>query len=339
MTAPSPPGPVLVFGAGAVGCWIGGCLRAAGVPITFVGRPRVLQALRTHGLTLTDLDGGRRHIPAGDLDPAESVPAGIRPALVLLCVKSGATAAAARTLAAAVPAGTVVVSMQNGISNAAIAQAHALPLTVRAGVVGFNVAELAPGHVHRGTSGELAAQDAAALQAWTAVFAAAGLPLTLHTDLAPLQWGKLLLNLNNAVNALSGLPLREQLLQRDYRLCVAALMAEALAAMRAAGITPQRLAPLPPRWLPAVLRLPTPLFRVVAARMLRIDAKARSSMADDLAADRVTEIDALNGEVLRLAQAHGVAAPVTQRSIDLVRTWPQRRQPMSGPALRAALGV
>lgn len=339
MTTPAPPGPVLVFGAGAVGCWIGGCLRAAGVPVTFVGRPRVLQALRAHGLTLTDLDGGRRSVAADKLDLSESVPDGSTPSMVLLCVKSGATAEAARTLARSLPAGTLVVSMQNGVANAALAQAHALSLTVRAGVVGYNIAELAPGHYHRGTTGELAAQDAPALHAWTGVFAAAGAPLSLQADLAPLQWGKLLLNLNNAVNALSGQPLRNQLLQRDYRMCMAALIAEALTAMRAAGIRPQRLTPLPPAWLPTVLRLPTPLFRVLAARMLRIDAQARSSMADDLAAGRGTEVDALNGEVVRLAQAHGVPAPLNQRTVELVRRWPERRQPMSGPVLRAALGV
>ena len=339
MTTPAPPGPVLVFGAGAVGCWIGGCLRAAGVPVTFVGRPRVLQAVRTNGLALTDLDGGRRTMAAAELDLAESVPDGCTPSLVLLCVKSGATADAARTLDRALPAGTLVLSMQNGIGNAALAQAHALSLTVRAGVVGFNVAELAPGHYHRGTTGELAVQDAPALGAWVPVFAAAGAPLKLHTDLAPLQWGKLLLNLNNAVNALSGLPLRVQLLQRDYRLCMAALIGEALAAMRAAGIEPQRLTPLPPGWLPAVLRLPTPLFRVLAARMLRIDAQARSSMADDLVAGRITEIDALNGEVVRMARTNALSAPANERVIELVRAWPQRPQAMTGPALRAALGL
>jgi 2-dehydropantoate 2-reductase len=258
---------------------------------------------------------------------------------VLLCVKSGATAEAARELQRALPPGSTVVSMQNGIGNAAAAQAAAPSLRVVPGVVGCNVAALEPGRFHRGTSGELAAQDTPALRAWTAVFAAAGLPLALHVDLAPLQWGKLLLNLNNAVNALSGLPLRAQLLQRDYRLCTAALMDEALRALHAAGIRPRRLTPLPPAWLPAVLRLPTPLFRRLAARMLRIDAQARSSLADDLAAGRTTEVDVLNGEVLRLAQAHGLTAPVNARAIELVRAWPQGPAPLSGAALRAALGV
>ena len=333
------PGPVLVFGAGAVGCWIGGCLQAAGVPVTFVGRPHVLDALRAHGLTLTDLDGGRRDVAPAALQLALEVPEGSRPALVLLCVKSGATAEAAAPLARRLPAGTQVVSTQNGVSNAALAQAHALPLTVRAGMVPYNVAALAPGHYHRGTSGTLAAHDDAALRPWAPVFAAAGVPLQLHADMNPLLWGKLLLNLNNAVNALSGLPLRAQLLQRDYRVCMAALIEEALTALQAASIAPARLTPLPAAALPVVLRLPTPLFRLLAARLLRIDAKARSSMADDLARGRPTEIDALCGEVMRLAQAHGVTAPVNARIADLVRAWPGDRRTRSGAELRADLGL
>ncbi len=335
----APPGPALVFGAGAVGCWIGGCLQAAGVPVTFVGRVRVLDALRAHGLTLTDLDGGRRHLATDALQLSEAIPDGCRPALVLLCVKSGATAEAAAMLARSLRAGTLVVSMQNGVNNAAIAQAHAQALAVRAGMVPFNVVELAPGGYHRATSGTLAAQDDPALRVWQPWFAAAGAPLQLHADLTPLLWGKLLLNLNNAVNALSGQPLRAQLLQRDYRVCMAALIDEALAAFRAAGITPARLTPLPPAALPFVLRLPTPLFRRVAARLLRIDATSRTSMADDLSRGRPTEIDALCGEVVRLAKANGLPAPVNERIAELVRAWPRDPRPRDAATLRAELGL
>ena len=336
---PTNPGPVLVMGAGAVGCWIGGCLAAAGVAVTFVGRARVLGALREHGLALTDLDGGSRALAAGSVSLAEAPPPGTAPSLVLLCVKSGATAEAADELARALPAGTPVVSMQNGISNATLARAHAPRLTVLPGMVAFNVVELGPGRYHRGTSGALAAQDHAALRAWQPVFAAAGAPLELHADLAPLQWGKLLLNLNNPVNALSGLPLRAQLLQRDHRVCMAALIAEALSALHAAGIAPAKLTPLPPAALPMALRLPTPIFRLLAFRMLRIDAKARSSMANDLMQGRATEIDALCGEVVRLARDHGTTAPVNERISELVRAWPRDPRPLSGAQLREALGL
>ena len=333
------PGAVLVMGTGSIGGWLGGRLQAAGASVHFVGRPRILVALARHGLTLTDRDGGRQHLPGASLQLHPVVPAGLAPGLVLLCVKSGATADAAHELGQRLPAGTLVLSMQNGIHNGAIAQAAAPGLRVLPGMVPYNVAELGPGHLHRGSDGGLAAQDHPALRPWLPLLAAAGLSLALHADLQPVQWGKLLLNLNNAVNALSGLPLRDQLLDRDLRCCTAALIEETLALLASAGITPARLSALAPARIPMVLRLPTPLFRVVAARMLRIDAQARSSMADDLALDRPTEVDAIQGEVLRLAERVGSYAPRNASIADLVEAWPDHPQPMRGPALRYALGL
>ena len=332
-------GPVLVMGAGAIGCFLGGSLQLAGASVTFVGRRRVLDDLRQHGLRLTDLDARDQTLAADALVLADSVPASAKPALVLLCVKSGATAEAAASLAKSLPPGTPVLSMQNGATNAETARRAAPALRVLAGMVPFNVAQLAPGHFHRGTTGALAAQDDPALAPWPAVFGAAGLTLELHPDLRGIQWAKLLLNLNNPVNALSGLPLRAELLDRDFRLCLAALQEEGLNALRAASIEPARLTSLPPAWVPSVLRLPTPLFRVLASRMLRIDANARSSMADDFALGRSTEIDALCGEVARLARAYGTSAPLNERMTSLVKAWPANAKTYGGAELKRTLGL
>ena len=333
------PGEVLVMGAGTIGCFIGGRLAAAGVPVTFVGRPRVLDKLAAHGMTLTDMDGAKHKLPAAGLQLSEQVPPGARPALVLLCVKSGATTEAAGELAFALPAGTTVVSLQNGISNCAAASQTGPSLNVRAGMVPYNVAEIGPGAFHRGTPGRLAAEDDAALHPWLAVFARAGVPLDLHPDLLPVQWGKLMLNLNNSVNALSGLPLRDELMQRGYRRCFASLIDEALSILNVAGIEPAQVAAVPARRLPGVLRLPDWLFRIVAARMLRIDAKARSSMADDLALGRRTEIDSLSGEVVRLAQEHGLSAPRNARMVALLEAWPHQPKRWTARQLQDALGL
>jgi 2-dehydropantoate 2-reductase len=332
---PAAPGAILVMGAGTIGCFVGGRLQAAGADVKFVARPRMAALLRGHGLTLTDMDHTPAQLPASQLQvlDAPTAPA----ALVLLCVKSGATAEAARQLAAALPAGTPVLSLQNGVSNAELGAEVAPALQWLPGMVAFNVAEQGPGHFHRGTAGVLAAQSQAALSAWLPLFERAGLPLHLHADLRPVLWGKLLLNLNNPVNALSGLPLRAQLLNRDYRRVLAALQTEALDALQAAGITPARLSPLPPQRLPSVLRLPTWLFKRVAARLLRIDDKARSSMADDLRLGRTTEIDALCGAVVRLAQSKAGLAPCNARMLSLLSA--PKPQPLSGPAMRLALGL
>ncbi|CAM4119123.1 2-dehydropantoate 2-reductase [Roseateles saccharophilus] len=333
---------VLVMGAGSVGCYVGGLTQLAGVPVHFVGRPRVLAGLRRNGLRLTDQDGLDRSIPALELRLHDEPPAGLRPDLVLLCVKSGATAEAATALGLTLPQGTPVVSLQNGIGNADLARATTPQLHWHAGMVPFNVAELAPGHYHRGTGGALAVEasaDDTALAAWQTALARIGMRLDLHANLAPVQWGKLLLNLNNPVNALSGRPLRDELLQRGYRRVLAALQEEALDLLDAAHRPVAQLTALPPRRLLALLRMPTLVFRLAAARMLRIDAKARSSMADDLAQGRTTEVDALCGEVVRLAESLHRAAPLNARMKALVQAWPQRRQAYSPDELLQALNL
>jgi 2-dehydropantoate 2-reductase len=136
---------------------------------------------------------------------------------------------------------------------------------------------------------------------------------------------------------LSGLPLRAQLMDRGYRQCLAALQAEALALLHTAGIQPAQVSALPPHRIPALLRLPSPLFRLIAARMLRIDPKARSSMADDLTQGRATEIDALCGEVTRLAESQGLTAPINARMVGLVKAWPQQPVSMTSDAMKKAL--
>jgi 2-dehydropantoate 2-reductase len=336
--SPDPQRPVWVLGAGSIGCYVGGCLQAAGQAVVFIGRARILNALRQRGLRLTDLDGADRHVDAASLLLRESPPTLDTPGLVLLCVKSGATTQAMQSVRH-LPRGTPVLSLQNGVGNASLAQSAAPHLKVLAGMVPFNVAEQAPGHFHRGTSGQVAAQDDAVLRPWCAAFANAGLALALHADMRGVQWAKLLLNLNNPVNALSGLPLKQQLLDHGFRRITAALQTEGLGALRAAGIAPAQLTPLPAHRVPTVLRLPTPLFRLVAARMLKIDAAARSSMADDLAWGRGTEIDALCGEVLRLAERHSVAAPLNQKMVALVQQWPQHKTRYSAAALAKALAA
>jgi 2-dehydropantoate 2-reductase len=254
-------------------------------------------------------------------------------------VKSGSTGEAAIELGKALPAGTPVLSLQNGVGNVDTIRAAAPALDAIGGLVPFNVAATGAGHFHRGTSGRLASADHPAMQAWQPVFERAGMPIDLHADMRSMQWGKLLLNLNNPVNALSGLPLREQLLDRGFRVVLAALVKEALRVLARARIDPAPLTPLPMTWLPSVLRLPTPLFRRVAARMLQIDEHARSSMADDLALGRYTEIDALCGAIVRLAEGLNCPAPLNARIAGLIREQSVVPHRYDAARLKEALGI
>ena len=340
---------VLVMGAGAVGCYLGGLLQASGQSVVYVGRPKVLERLTSHGLALSDLDGRLDTIAPGDLRLFSDLTSALGsvgdqwsvepPVVTLLCVKAGSTLSAAQLLESSLPVGSLVVSMQNGIGQAALAQSVAPSLCFLDGMVSFNIANLGEGRYHRGTAGFLAATDHPALRPVAEAFRAQQLKLRLEGDMRPIQWGKLLLNLNNPVNALSGMPLREELMQAGYRRCLAALQEEALQVLRAAAIEPAQLTAVTPQAFLRVLRLPTFLFRLVARQALKIDAKARSSMADDLSTGRLTEIAWLCGEVERLAQSVGLQAPLNARMQALVEAWPQRGAPYSPGQLAGALGV
>lgn len=306
---------IAVFGAGAIGCWLGARLAAGGADVTLIGRARVVDEL-ARGVTVSDLDGTTRTVRV----PATTEPAAADAAeLVLVTVKSAQTAEAGATLAAHLAPGATVISLQNGVRNAELLRAALPGHRVLAGMVPWNVVRRAPGAYHRGTSGTLMIEDAPGVELLVGAAHAAGVTIEARAEIRAVQWAKLVMNLNNAVNALSGLPLAEQLGRRDLRRVVAAAQREALGLLAAAGQPLARLTPLPPAWMPRVLELPDWMFRRVAKRMLAIDPLARSSMQDDLTAGRATEIDQLQGEVLALAARLGRPAPVNAELVRLIR--------------------
>jgi len=315
---------LVVLGAGAIGAYVGGSLRAQGVTVTLVSRGRMHDRIASHGIHLTGLNGVDQRFAASDF---EHLHAGERDAirraveradLVLVTVKAHDLTAVADRLADCVPPSALVCCFQNGIAPEQALRAALPGARVVAGVVPFNVAVLPAGRLHRATSGDLIVQAGEAWAPWRRAFRTAHLPLLERDDMHAVQWGKLLLNLNNAVNALSGLPLKAQLERAEYRRVTAALIDEALGVLNAARVQPARVGRLPPRLLPKALRLPDVLFRRLAAGMLRVDPEARSSMWDDLEAGRVTEVDGLNGAVVELADRVGAGAPLNRAMRDLV---------------------
>lgn len=345
---------IIILGAGAIGCYVGGRLAAAGERVTLVGRPRTTEPLALSGLTVTDLQGFKAHV-AADLKPDSalqqiSVASNLKLAcsnmgikasettVVLLCVKGGATTAAAQELADCCPAGTVIVSLQNGVDNVARISKVAPHMTVLAGMVPYNVVMKSATHVHRATMGQIYIEQSEVTAELVAKLNAAGLKANASSDMRSVQWGKLLLNVNNPINALSDLPLREQLLNRDFRYVFATLQHEALTAMKKAGIEPKQLAAVEPHIMPMLLKLPNWIFTRLAKKMLRMDASARSSMWDDVQHGRTTEIDDLCGAVVRLAQNVGTPAPCNATMCRLISAHSKGHR-FTGRELRKALKI
>jgi len=207
-------------------------------------------------------------------------------------------------------------------------------------VVPFNVVKTGPGHFQQTSSGQLLWPQCNdnKLSYLAAIFRQHGLGILSCADMRAVEYGKLLLNLNNALNAVSGLPLKQQLLQADLRQVLAAAMQEWLLVCQKLQIKPQAITALPNHLLPALLRLPTWLFKLLARQMLSIDDAARSSMWDDIQAGRRTEVMYLNGAVVRLGIETGVPTPVNSAIVELIKHLEQGEQlNMSPEALRQHL--
>ncbi len=326
-------------GAGAIGCFVGGLLAAAGQPVTLLVRPRIAAEIRAHGLTLTDQDGMAMNLPAAAVDLSEDPRVLARADVVLVTVKSRDTADIGALVDAHAPLGATVISLQNGVSNAGLLRSALPGHDVRAGMVPFNVVPMGQGCYHRAVDGDIVIEAGPGDMA--ARLAVEGLACTETRDIEAVQWGKFLLNLNNALNALSGLPLQAQLKNRAWRRLMADQWTEALGVLSAQGIRPAASTPVPVRFIPWVLRLPTPLFTRVAAAMIRIDPQARTSMAHDLMEHRPTEIDALQGEVVRRGRAVGRPTPINAMVMDVIETAETAREGLphlSAQALRAEIG-
>ncbi len=307
----------MIAGAGAIGCFVGGLLAHAGQRVSFLGRPRILGALHKDGLRLSDYAGLDVSLASGTLDLHDSSEVLEQADLILVCVKSAATPQIAREIATHAPAHAVIVSLQNGMGHAQTLQ-DALPdHDIRAGMVPFNVVPQADGHFHRATSGYIVSGDGSADVA--DILSVESLQVTQSAQIEAIQWGKLLLNLNNAPNALSGLTLHAQLLDRAWRRIMADQMAEALRVLRAHGCEIQATTPVPVGLVPHVLRLPTPLFRRVAAKMLTIDPTARTSMAHDLAAGRITEVAALQGRMIEMGAQKSIPTPLCSTLMEAIQ--------------------
>jgi 2-dehydropantoate 2-reductase len=335
----------VILGTGAIGSYIGGRLVVSGATVSFVGRKHSLDALASQGLLITDLDGLNQHIRPEALHLWQSLAqmgaeasrkASEESAVILVCVKGGATETVAHDIQQFCRPGSTVVSLQNGVENVARLRKYAPGMRVLAGMVPYNVVLKSPSHAHRATSGTLLIEQDAASLALAPILTGAGLDTELRSDMLEVQWGKLLLNLNNPINALSNLPLKPQLEDRNYRRVLAILQLEALDILAAAGIQPAQVGKAPPRLLPKILKLPNWLFKRAAASMLKMDASARSSMSADLFSGRPTETDDLCGAVARLAASLGKAAPANSAMLTLIKNY-QPDQQWSGAKLLAAV--
>ncbi|MBD1999280.1 2-dehydropantoate 2-reductase [Leptolyngbya sp. FACHB-541] len=309
-----------ILGAGSIGTYIGAHLIRAGLDTVLVGRKKLAHEIQENGLRITNYRGTDFHLALQQVKYSTEIESLAGRDIVLVTVKSAATEESVTRLKPVLPAGKTVVSFQNGVRNAEVLRSILTEAHVLAGMVPYNVVWNSPAHFHCGTSGTLVIEEQGNISHTVlSGLRQAGLMAKTHADLSGILWGKLIFNLNNAINALAGIPLREEISDLGYRKIIAAAMREALMVLKQSRIRPTGSGGMQPNVAPFILSLPNFLFLRVASRMIQIDPQARSSMWQDLQQGKKTEIDFINGEIVTLAQKNGLAAPINDKVTTLIK--------------------
>lgn len=298
---------VAVIGAGAVGCYYGGLLLKAGHDVTFIGRPAHVDAINAHGLLL-DTQGFKGHLPAKAATDAAALAS---PDLVLFCVKSADTEEAGRSLAGRLRPEASILSLQNGVDNPqrlrAIIGHPVIPAVVYVG------SEMAgPGHVRHHGGGALVIGASPESEALAQTLQAAGIGTTIAGDIEATLWSKLVINCAfNALSAVAGIPYGPMLEVEGVRDVVASAVQEAVMVARASGVA------MPDDILEQILKIPAAM------------PNQMSSTAQDVARGKPSEIDFLNGYVVRKGAELGIATP-TNQALQVMVKLAERRNQISG---------
>ncbi|MFC0338458.1 ketopantoate reductase [Kushneria avicenniae] len=292
---------IAIMGAGAVGCYYGALLARAGHSITLIGRSAHVEAISRSGLILETTAGCETF----DVMASQNVAALKDAELVLFCVKSSDTETAGALMAPMLAGSAVVLSLQNGVDNAerlsAIVRREVIPVVVYAAVT-----MAGPGHVRHHGRGELALGASPMSESLVPLFQQANIGASFAEDVTAMLWAKLVINCAwNAVSAITQQPYGALMAVGGMREVVTAVVRECQRVAQASAVT-----------------LPDDIER---ATLTIADSMAgqRSSTAQDLARARPSEIEHLNGFIVRQAKVHGIETPINHTLLVLVRALEQ----------------
>ena len=291
MASTSPSLSVAVLGAGAVGCFYGGMLARAGHRVTLIGRPQHVQAIQANGLRMQTLSFDEA-VPLAASTEASAV---ADADLVLFAVKSTDTETAGAQMREHLQPGALVLCLQNGVDNAERLRAVLPGVDVAAAVVYVATEMAGPGHLRHHGRGELVIEPSPTSDVVARTLIAAGVPTEVSDNVRGALWAKLILNCAyNALSAVGRIPYGELVQRPGVRDVMRDVVAECRAVAAADGVN-----------------LPGDVDAAVR-RIAETMPSQFSSTAQDLMRGKPSEIDFLNGYVVRRGDALGVPTPANR---------------------------
>ena len=306
-----------IFGVGSIGCYLGAKLSLAGLNTTLICREKVkADILENHGIHITDYLGNSDSVIPNqlltDISPQNFD-------ILFVTLKCHQINDAIEDILTLLSPKTHVIFMQNGLGSLDSIKDKLVKINFSLGITPFNVLKQKGSRYHKGTEGKFLFEEIPLTQQIKSALSQIGDDCELHQNMEPVIYGKLLLNLNNALNAIADLPIKQELEDSRLRHVLADAMSEWLEIAQNLNISLFQFTAVRPVLLPKILKLPNWLFKLVAKKMLDIDPLARSSMWEDIHAKQKTEIAYLNGAVVSYGQKYGKPTPVNWAICDAIR--------------------
>lgn len=308
-----------VIGLGAIGGIIGGLLTKSGEKVILIGKKNQSEEISKKGLKINGINNSilvkNVHVSTDFSLISESD-------VIIICVKSQDTENVANELKKYIKKSAFIVSLQNGVRNSKIIK-EITGNRVFSGVVLFNALYIKPGEVTLTLKGGLIIETDSLykeeLESFIKLLTKSGIESRLDANIEGYLWSKLIVNLQNAVTALTGQTIKESLINKDSRATIIATMKEGLNILQKSKTPYKTLPDIDPKVTIRRLTILNSVLLKLGSRILKLNANARGSMWQSLYRKRQTEIDYINGEIVNLAKKHNLESPINKKLVELVK--------------------
>ncbi len=308
-----------VIGLGAVGSIIGGLLAKSGEEVILIGKTNQVEEIRNKGIKINGLNNS---IHVDNVEVSTDLSLVSDSDVIIICVKSQDTQNLAEELNKFIKKSTIIISLQNGVRNSKILK-EVTGNTVFSGIILFNALYNNPGDVTLTLKGGLILETNSLykekVEGFIKVLNEYKIETILETNIQGFLWSKLVVNLQNAVTALTDQTIKDSIVNKDSRAIIIATMKEGLDILQKSKIPYKTLPDIDPKITIRRLKILNSVLLKFGSKILKLNKTARSSMWQSLYRGRPTEIDYINGEIIDLAKNHDLKAPINKKLVELIK--------------------
>jgi len=308
-----------VIGLGAIGSVIGGILAKSDEKVILIGKKNQVEEINKKGLKINGLNNSifvEKVHASSDLTLIKDSD------VVIICVKSQDTKNLADELKKFIKKSALIISLQNGVRNSKILR-EKTGNSVISGIILFNALYVKPGEVKLTLKGGLILETnnfyKDTIKDFSEILGKFKIESKIVTNIEGYLWSKLIVNLQNAVTALTGQTIKESLIDKDSREIIIAAMDEGLQILKKSGIPYKSLPDIDPKITIRRLKILNSTLLKLGSRILRLNENARGSIWQSLNRGKPTEIDYINGEIVDLANKNNLEAPINKKLVELVK--------------------